>query len=354
MKKSLLSIAALALSSAVSAQLILTPSDIAPYYAQILQKNDTTPVVTEGNPGANQFYDLTALNDQGTDTLVFSDPAFTPNGSYFPGSNEAAIMNTNQAYIYFNLSPSSFEITGQAANPIGNGIVNIPFSDYEKMLDFPFTYNSTFTDTAKGYAETYLGYDPGIGFQIDSVHIHTTVYKTCIVDGWGTAKTPYDSLPVLRVNTTRHQIDTIDIQAFNMWTYGAFVQDDSVRTYTYWANGLGFPLAELTDNQDLGTITKATWLPAFWTPAGVHEIANKPLMNVFPNPSVEIVNFMTNGSKVSAIHIMNASGQIVRSVNVNSDKTPVNVSDLATGIYFYQAMDVHGTILEKGKISVHH
>lgn len=354
MKKSLLVIAAAMTVSSLSAQLTLIPSDIAPYYAQVLQNNDTTPVVTEGSPGSNQFYDLTALNNQGTDTLVFTDPAFTPNGSSFPGSNEAAVFNTNTAYIYFNLSSTSFQITGQAANPIGNGIINIPFSDYEKVLDFPFTYNSSFMDTAKGYAETYLGYDPGIGFQIDSVHIHTTVYKNCIADGWGLAATPYDTFPVLRVNTTRHQIDTIDIQAFSMWTYGAFVQDDSVRTYTYWANGLGYPLAELTDNQDLGTITKATWLPAFWQQVGINEFANTESMNVFPNPSVETVNFMTNGSKASVIHLLNANGQIVRSVNVTSDKTSMNVSDLATGIYFYQATDANGTILEKGKISVHH
>jgi hypothetical protein len=354
MKKTLLGLVAVSLGSALSAQITITQGDIAPYYFSVLQNNDTMPTVTPGMPGTNQTYNLTALNAHTTDTFDFTDPNFTPNGSAFPGSNEAAIINTNQAYVYFNVSSTAFQITGQAADPIGNGIVNIPYSDWEKVLNFPCTYNSAFMDTAKGEGWTYLGYDPGIGFQVDSVHIHTTVYKNSIVDGWGQATTPLGTYNVIRVNALRHQIDTVDIQAFNAWIPNAFIQDDSTRTYTYWANGIGFPLAELSDHQDLNTITSATWIPAMPQMIGMNEYADAANMNVFPNPSVETVNFMTNGSKVAVIHIMNANGQLVRSANVVSDKTSVNVSDLAPGIYFYQATDANGTVLEKGKISVHH
>jgi hypothetical protein len=159
MKKSLLSLAALAIVSGLSAQIYITHYDIAPYYSQVLQNNDTTPSVLPGNAGANQTYNLSSLNAQSTDTLFFGDPAFTPNGASFPGSNEAATYNTNQAYIYFNLSTASFQVTGQAADIAGNGLVNVPFTNYETMIEFPATYNSGFVDTAKGEGWTYLGYD---------------------------------------------------------------------------------------------------------------------------------------------------------------------------------------------------
>ncbi|MDQ3110587.1 MAG: T9SS type A sorting domain-containing protein [Bacteroidota bacterium] len=355
MKTSILCIAALLTGSALTAQITLTQGDIAPYYTTIHLNNDTTPTVTEGSPGANQTYNLSALNAQGVDTLVFSDPNWTPNGANFPGSNEVLIYNTNQAFVYFANSSTSSQITGQAADPIGSGIIDIPYYDYEKAMDFPFSYNSTFTDVARGTAYTYLGYDPGIGFQVDSVRIKTTVFKTSTADGYGDAITPLDTFNVLRINTIRRQVDTIDIQTMNNWIYDAFIQEDSVRNYTFWANGIGFPVAELSDYQDFGIITSATWIPTLpQYNVGVSEFAAKPNLNVYPNPSVETVTFVSTGSNAAVIYIMNASGQIVRSANVTADKTAVNVSDLASGMYFYQAVDAHGFVVEKGKLNVYH
>jgi hypothetical protein len=355
MKTSVLCIAALLTGSALTAQVTLTQSDIAPFYTTILVNNDTTPTVTEGNPGANQTYDLSALNAQGADTLVFSDPNWTPNGANFPGSNEVLIYNTSQAFIYFANSSTSSQISGQAIDPLGTGIIDVAFSDFEKVLDFPFSYNSTFSDVARGTAYTYLGYDPGIGFQVDSVRIKTTIIKTSTADGYGDVITPLDTFNTLRINTIRRQIDTIDIQTMNTWIYDAVVQEDSVRNYTYWTNGIGFPVAELSDYQDLGVITSATWIPSLpQYNVGISEFAAKPNMTVYPNPSIEIVTFVSNGSNASVIYIMNASGQIVRSANVTADQTSVNVSDFASGIYFYQAVNKDGVIVEKGKISVYH
>lgn len=355
MKTSLLCIAALAIGTTLSAQITITEPDIAPHFTQVLQRNDTTPVVTPGNAGTNQTYDLSALQDQSTDTILFTQPSFTPNGANFPGSNTAAVFNTNQAYIYFNETATAFQITGQAANPVGSGIIDIPFTDYEKVLDYPTTYNTSFTDYARGEGYTFLGYDPGVGFQIDSVHIKTSIYKTSVADGWGTAITPLDTFNVIRVNTTRLQVDTIDVQTMSVWIYDAFVQMDSVRTYTYYTNGIGYPLAELTDDQDLGTITRATWLstlPQYGV--SVPEFANAANMNVYPNPSVETVTFVSNGAAVSLITILDINGRIVKTANVTADQTSVNVSDLSSGMYFYQAVDRNGTLLEKGKLSVYH
>ncbi|MEO5645100.1 MAG: T9SS type A sorting domain-containing protein [Bacteroidia bacterium] len=355
MKTSLLCFAALTIGTSLSAQITITEIDIAPHFTQVLQRNDTTPTVTPGMAGTNITYDLSALQDQSTDTILFTQPSFTPNGANFPGSNTAAVYNTTQAYIYFNESATAFQITGQAADPVGSGIVDIPFSDYEKVLSYPTTYNTSFTDYARGEGYTFLGYDPGIGFQIDSVHIKSSVYKNSIADGWGTAITPLDTFNVVRVNTTRLQVDTIDVQTMGVWIYDALIQMDSVRTYTYYTNGIGYPLAELTDSQDLGTITRATWLSTLpQYNVGMNELAIQPDMNVYPNPSVETVTFVSNGANVSLITILDMNGRIVKTANVTADRTSVNVSDLSSGMYFFQALNANGTILEKGKLNVYH
>ncbi|CAN5783255.1 hypothetical protein BH11BAC7_BH11BAC7_17530 [soil metagenome] len=355
MKTSLLCIAALTIGTALSAQITITQSDIAPLYSRVIQHNDTMPTVSEGNSGTNQTYNLSALQPQSTDTILFTLPQFTPNGANFPGSNFAAVINSNQAYIYLNQSATAFQITGQAADPFGTGIVDIAYSDYEKVLKFPCTYNTSFTDTARGQGWTYLGYDPGVGFQIDSVNIRSTIFKTSTVDGWGNVTTPMGTFNALRVNTTRKQIDTIDVQTMNVWIYDAYIQTDSVRTYTYWANGIGYQLAELTDHQDFGSITSATWLDSIpQQNVGMNELAHQPEMNVYPNPSVEIVTFVSNGADVASIQILDMNGRIVKTTIVTADRTTVNVSDLSSGMYFFQAVNANGTILEKGKLNVYH
>lgn len=355
MKKSLLCIAAFAFGSALTAQITISQGDLAPLYSGVHQINDTTPTVMPGNAGANQTYNLAALNNQSTDTIIFTQPQFTPNGANFPGSNTVAVFNTNQAFVYFNSSPTSFQITGQAADPIGSGLIDIPFSDYEKVLDLPCNYNTGFVDTARGEGWTYLGYDPGVGFVIDSVHIRTTIHKTSVADGWGNLTTPLGTYPVLRINTTRLQIDSADIQTMNTWIYDAYIVNDSVRTYTYYANGIGFPLAELTDYQDFGSITSATWIATLpQQNVGVSEFANETNMNVYPNPSVETVTFVSNGSNIALINILDINGRIVKTANVTADQTSINVSDLSSGMYFYQAVSENGTILEKGKLNVYH
>lgn len=354
MKKILLSIATCAFVSALSAQITITQNDLAPLYSVVLQNNDSTPTVTPGNPGTNQAYNLLGLNAHTTDSLLFTLPQFTPYGSTFTGSNLSVVINTSQAFLYFNSTPTIFEITGQAADPIGNGIIQIPFDNYETRLTFPCSYNTTFTDVATGLGRTYLGYDPGIGFQVDSVLIHTTIFKNSIVDGWGSATTPLGTYNVLRINTHRLQVDTIDIQAFSSWIPAAFSQMDSTRTYSYWANGIGFPLAELDDHLEFNTITSARWIPSLPQQIGMSEFTNTIDMSVFPNPSVETVTFATKGSSVKIIRLLDANGKLIRTTNVDGDNSIMNVSDLSAGFYFYQACDVNGNILDKGKLSIAH
>lgn len=354
MKKTLLTLTAIASVSILSAQITITQTDIAPLYSVVLQVQDTTPTVNEGSAGASQTYSLIGLNNQGHDSLLFTLPQFTPSGSSFPGSNLAVVINTSQAYMYFNSTPSTFEVTGQAADPIGSGMIEIPFSDFETQMNFPCNYNDSWSDVAKGTGYTYLGYDPGIGFQVDSVRINSTVIKSTIVDGWGSIITPMGTYNGLRINTIRRQVDTIDIQAFSAWIPAAYTLEDSSRTYSFWSNGIGFALAELTDYQDLGTITSATWIATTPQQIGMSEFANTLDMNVYPNPSVETVTFQTKGTEVKSIRILDMNGKVVRNVSVNSSNTLVDVSELATGMYFYQACDINGTILDKGKINIAH
>ncbi|GAB4143936.1 MAG: hypothetical protein Fur0041_18970 [Bacteroidia bacterium] len=352
MKKQLLTIATLAIGISASAQITITSADLALIYSQVIQIQDTTPTVTEGSAGANQTWNFTALNNQNPDTLLFTLPQFTPFGPQIPACNFAAEVNNGQAYLYFNLNSSVFEVVAQAADPFGTGAFVNGFQNPETNLVFPATYNTTFSDTAKGMAQFYLGIDPGIGFVIDSVRLHTTITKNSVFDAWGSATTPLGTYNVLRQNTFRKQIDTIDIYAFGQWAPGFFSQEDSLRTYTFLANSVGFPLVELELQDDLGTVTNARWIAANPTPnVGIAE-NNNNATSVFPNPAADVLNIQCNVSS-GRVEILDVNGRLISTHTFNSNIITLNVAELNAGTYFYSVIGSDNSV-SRGRFAVAH
>lgn len=335
MKKQLLFLSIAGMASTLNAQITLTSADMPTPLQVYHQASDTTMTQSPGNAGASQTYSFAGLLNQSEDSLTFTLPQWTPYGSSFPQSNMAAIVNLGDAYMYANVTTSVFEINGQAFDPAGNGVIPFTFSNPETQIVFPASYGSSFADTASGVNQFYLGYDPGIGFTVDTVRVHSNIYKTSDFDGWGTCQTPLGTYNVLRQNTFRKQIDTIDIYAFGNWMPNAFSQEDSMRTYAYLANGFGMPIVELQDQDDLGQITSCTWLPALPSLTGIP--ANEPerMVNAYPNPASEYVTFDTPASE-GTIEIVDLSGRVVKTAVINSTTTYVNIADLSAGMYTYR------------------
>lgn len=55
-------------------------------------------------------------------------------------------------------------------------------------------------------------------------------------------------------------------------------------------------------------------------------------VKVFPNPTTDILN-ITSSETISEIEIVNTLGQVVKSIEVNSDSAVCNVEDLKAGVY---------------------
>jgi hypothetical protein len=354
MKKTLLSFTAVSIFGALAAQVTITTADVAPIYTQIRQVRDTTPSVTAGGAGANQTWNYSALNNQAVDTITFTLPQFTPYASSYPGANLSAIVRSNgvDSYTYLNNSAAELNIQGQAGDPLGIGIIPITFQNPEVLIPFPSAYGSSWIDTATTVFQMYYGQDPGIGFTVDSFRVHMFVKKTADCDGWGSLTTPSGTYNVLRQNALRVEYDTIDIYAFGQWASNFFSQQDSNRVYSYWANSIGFPVCELTDAQDLGTITEATWLLSS-SMIGIPENNEASSSDLYPNPSSSLVNFVTS-EKAASVSIYDVNGNLVGRMPVNSSTARLDVSAYADGIYFYTTIDAAGNTLARGKFNVAH
>lgn len=348
MKKSLLAIAGLTVLTTVNAQTTITTADLPALFTVIHQTRDTTMTQSPGGSGIAQTYNFTALLNQQEDSTTFTNPMWTPFGSSFPQATMALMINQGDAYLYASTTPTELLIHGQAADPLGNGMIAITFTNPETQMTFPAAYGGGFADTAGGVTQFYLGVDPGIGFTVDSVRIHTNVVKYSDYDAWGSAQTPLGTYNVLRQNTWRRQIDTIDIYAMGQWAPNFFSQSDSTRTYSYWTNGIGSPVVELTDQDDLGSITDCRWIPVAPAVTGITDFGTAPVINAYPNPATDEIAFSTPEGKGS-IELIDVTGRVVKTVVINSDITRMDVSDLAAGSYTWRVI---GTNTQVGKLQI--
>ena len=349
MRKNLLALSLVALAGSAFAQTTITAADQPMIMEVFQQATDTTQTQSEGASGTGQTYAFTGLLNQGQDSVTFTAPQWTPDSATFTSSNICIQVNTGDAYIYANMTGSILEINGQAMDPFGGGMIAVTFADPETQMIFPASLGSSFTDLAGGTSQFYLGYDPGIGFTIDSVRIHTYINKTSNYDGDGTLQSPLGTFNVLRQNTFRKQIDTIDIYAFGSWAPAFYSQVDSARTYSYWANNIGYPVVELTDQDDLGQITEAKWLVSNPAVTGIPTNHNDHVITAYPNPVADVLTIQTvveNGS----IEIIDMTGRVVKTATINSTTTRLDLSDLTAGMYTYRVV---GTA-QQGKVQVVH
>lgn len=357
MKKQLLLLSSVFAAFTMNAQITITNVDIANAGMTILQANDTMPTVSVGSAGTSQTWNLSALANNVQDTLYFNDTTGLPNASQFPTSNFAIKMKQQgqRAIVFANRSSSGLLAQGYGALvDIGGTPANVVIHNNpaEIISNFPANYGNTFNNNYVSKGTFYYGADPGIGFTVDSIRLVSHVTKSVNYDGWGSVTTPLGTYNALRVQTLKHNTDTISgyIASFDMWvdfqtTY------DSTKTYSWWANTVGFTLAEVTVDWATETATSATWLPV--PPAvGINEVSNAEALNVYPNPAQNIINFNVDASKANAIQVYDVTGKMINAYPVSVNNSQLDVTTFANGIYSYSVVGKNGVVLNRGKFTV--
>ena len=356
MKKQLLLFSTVIGAFTTTAQITITSADITTAGNTLYQNNDTMPTVSIGNSGTSQTWNLSALNNHLQDTMHFMNPAGLPGASSFPSSNLGIKMKQQgqNVNLFANISSSNLNALGFyatidiAGNPASGAIKNNPA---EIITNFPATYNTNFNNTYVSKGTLYYGYDPGIGFTIDSVRLVSHVTKTVTFDGWGSVTTPLGTYNALRVETLKWNTDTLS--AYNSFTGWFDVQNsmDSSKTYDWWANGVGFNLVSVTVDWVTENATRATWLPSLPT-VGINESADLESINVYPNPAQNVLTFNVDASKAQSIQVYDITGKIVNAYSISVNNQQIDVTGLANGIYNYSVVGKNNTVLNRGKFSV--
>ncbi len=371
MKKTLLSLLMIGAVGVYTsyAQITLLDTDIVGMGDNVEVANDTTPSVTIGPSGASQTWNFAGLNDHGSDTMRFRDPATYPSSGNHPLAN-LGMTDTDEdsTWMFLNKSVSGLFIVGMHVVQSGQA-VDLPVAG--TIITFPSTMGTNFNGTWNGVLVTFpVGQDPdgpGPHGTVDSLRVTRETYTNSDVDAWGNVTTPFGTFASLRQNVLTEDADTTwqyvngqwEVMSTTTQNFLAFVgvnqpkfEYDTTRTARWWTNdpAAKFPVVEM-DYEANGTVNSVEWQKTSPTTGVTENNLASARVDLFPNPAknnITISTEITNG----VIEILDVTGKIVATTRINSSNTNLNISNLNSSIYFYNVKDATGTIVYTNKFVV--
>lgn len=349
MIRKLLSVSFMAACISASAQITVTQADIASIGTVVKQARDSVPTVMPGPAGANQTWNFSTLMSHEVDTLTFTNPAWTPNAASFPSSNLAVVFSPqfgNPGVSYLNSSPTGLWVLGE-----GDQSMILDYNPDQLLIPFPATYGTNYTNTySYTMKQAYTGF-PGI----DSIMFKETTSKTGNFDGWGNLTTPLGTFATIRSKDLEVMTDSVWIHSTGPfppagWTFSQASKDTTYR-FGWWANGVGFPLAQI-DSSRTGGIMEADWLQASPATTSMAPLTSENGVSLYPNPANSFVNIVIPDNDANALTIYDASGRAVRTVSLSSNYTLISTEDLPAGMYFYVTTGKSVNTSYRGKFTI--
>ncbi len=94
---------------------------------------------------------------------------------------------------------------------------------------------------------------------------------------------------------------------------------------------------DCTDNFGIG-FQNVTVTDAF---ASVEDDSSLEVLSAYPNPTTDVLNINLN-ENATTVSVLSLDGKLISTENVNSNIVTLNVSDLASGVYFYEVVTAEG------------
>ncbi len=345
-KKSLLTIIFFTGAIVSNAQITVTQADIAPIGKQIQQATDTTHSLTPGsinpgNAGTNQTWNFTTLLSDTLDTLLFTNPAWTPYASTFPSSNLALITSSSGQISYAeNLSIGLF-VDGAYLDPLGTGPIPIKINPPEQIIKFPDAYNTTFQGTTT--IDVTIAYSGITG--VDSVRLKEVKDKSSLTDGWGSVITPLGTYPSLRHKDMVIKTDSTWARFFGTWMSAGAPTIDTAWHFSWIANNVGYPLLEF-DSIHGDTIQNITWLKVLPVIGGIKENTVSNDLSVFPNPSSGLFTIESKQENIEKAEVYNLFGVLIYSESKPAKSLHVDLTTFSSGMYYVKVFSLSGTIVK--------
>ena len=353
MKSFILSVVAILIMISVPAQITITYDDLLDVgdSVSLAVVDSTPPSFNPGPAGANLHWDFSDLVIDTTSTLAFIDPASTPYGASFPGSNialEGLIAEFGvEGYGYLTKNISVLQIDGFGGSYDIFEDVVAPMEPPEVMFDFPVNYLDSSSQTSTMDIRIESPEPPA-----DSLRLKLVTTVVTEVDAWGELTTPSWTGQVLRIKDERTIIDSVWVKLLFFWVY-LESSTNVTHTYKYMANDMGYAMMQFNSDSSDTEFSGINYL----VPEDVG-IADQSLTNielvVYPNPASSEIFIETRDMKLDTrnmILIYDLFGRKVEEIATTQTKNRVDVSGYPAGVYHAILGNEKG-ILGKGKFVV--
>lgn len=333
------------LAGSLVAQITITQADM-PSPGDSLRYSNASPQGLNFNQtGANQYWNFSNLFPlrQGREDYVYS--LQTIYAFYFLGVNQYGTkiadslgggpFQFTEVYNFYRSASADFRAEG-----VGFRYQGVPlaayYSDEDELFQFPMEYGNRDTSTYK------FSVDLGNGTRFSQ---QGTRYN--YVDGWGSIKTPWDSLDCLRLVSTTDGIDSVTFNGFSI----GFPRVQ--RNIKFMANGVKIPVLEV-----IGMVQNGQFQPQqlkyrdnYQNLVAISE-PQATEIQIFPNPTQKEINILALDQTPVRCQLWDMNGKLILENEKYSAWQQLQVEEFTKGIYFLKVFDKSGSILRTERIQI--
>ena len=330
MKNSYLLILTLFISQLSLAQITLTSTTSTPVVGDQYTMITFTSLGGMRPAGPNQTWNFSGATSSGPLSYGYVTKSSLSEASYFPQSNLADTFNL-MYQSYSVISSSSWASEGTALPPLNRTV----YTDKREWIDFPITYNNSFSETFAGTVTTF--------FPSSTMNRSGTIQIKS--DDYGSVIFPYETVNnVLRVRniSTYTEVSGSTTDSYVDTTYSWYHLNNRNPIATYqiqYKNGsLNFAGGGYIDQADIVL--------------GINDIDKSNLLTIYPNPVVDVVTISLEKQALigSYYQLMDNQGKMMKTEQLHTTKSTVNLSNYAKGIYFLSVLDLQNNKLKTYKI----
>lgn len=380
MNKLLLSLLAVLLTTAASAQLTLSSAyfPVAGDTLRSVVADSTYAVGVDLQPGGGENLRWDFSEAVGVRTV--SQAVTAINITDFPTAT-LRIAGDDTAESFYQSSPTSFDLVGvRASFDLLPGFpVVAEVQPVRPVRRAPLAFGASFSSMTENTVTISVDSLPEALRQeigpalngVDSLRLTTISTRNDEVDAWGTVDLPEVTYPVLREKRTESVFIRLEVRSLPLpWidVTGSITvlnpdladllgQQPLIVNYLFWTEGSKEPVADITTSE-MGQVQQMRYKRAATTTATGDRDLQQAIVRLYPNPASVRTRLEVAGVARGTyhLHLVNMVGRQVaaRSFQVNGGQAVVDldVSTLTAGLYLYTLRNEQGRALTTKRLLV--
>ena len=260
--------------------------------------------------GEDVYWDYSSVEATSTSENVVVPLSNSPYDTFYDSTNVCYSSSDGDNYSYNFWNDDVALYKGFSST----GSYYSVFENPKLVWTFPFSYDSSFTDTFSSIVSTDFDYEESGDVTASAI-------------GYGTLVTPngtYDNVLLIK-QISNYEVFEDEIM-FDSYT---------MTTFTFFKPGTHTALLSLTSDSE-GHISAGSYFENELT--GINELNNKSEISLFPNPSQDQINInFGNVKNIESIKIFTTTGKLVFETTEQIQQLDITLFD--SGLYLLQISD---------------